>query len=266
MARVTSGGDLIETELTNGVATLWLNRPESLNALTVQLIDQACKQLIAWGEDPAVRCIVLRGRGRAFCAGDDLKGMGRSEEDLERMDFVQRRESGFERLFHTIYESHTPVIAAVHGHTVGAGALIALAADIRLAREDTKMGFVFVRRGITGGTTIPARYIGLGKAHELLLTGDMVEAEEAARIGLVNYAVEADKFESTVEHWAQKLANGPTRVLGYAKYALHHGLYQDVRTAFAINSAVARYSQDTKDSAEGRAAFREKRAPQFQGL
>lgn len=264
---MTDASDQVQWDVdtSQGIATLWLNRPEQLNALTVTLIDVACAKVAEWDGDPAIRCIVLRGRGRAFCAGDDLKGMGRTEDDLARLDFVRRRESGFERLFKVLYDSHTPVLAAIHGFTVGAGALIALACDIRIANEDTKMGFVFVKRGITGGTTIVARYVGLGKATELLLTGEPVDAQEAERLGLVNYAVSSASFEDTVSNWARKLAAGPTRVLGYAKYAMHKGLYQDIETAFALNSAVANYSQGTKDAEEGRIAFREKRAPAFTG-
>ena len=248
-----------------GIATLWLNRPERLNALNIALIDAACAQLAAWEEDDAVRCVVLRGRGRAFCAGDDIKGMAGDRDAWERKEFTLRREAGYEKLFKALYELRKPVIAVLHGFAVGAGALIALACDIRIAAADSKIGFVFVKRGITGGTTLAARYIGLGKATEMLLTGDTVDGAEAERIGLVNVCVATDELDAEAARWAAKLAAGPTRVLGFTKYALHHGLYQDLDTAFALNSAVARYSQDTDDAAEGRAAFAEHREPRFRG-
>lgn len=263
---MTDSPNVIDTELDEaGVATLWLNRPERLNALNIALIGQACEQLKAWEEDDAVRCVVLRGRGRAFCAGDDIKGMAADRETWEKKEFTLRREAGYERLFKTLYDLRKPTIASLHGFAVGAGVLIALACDIRIAADDSKLGFVFVKRGITGGTTIAARYIGLGKATEMLLTGDTVDGAEAERIGLVNVCVPYDELDAETGRWARKLAAGPTRVLGFAKYALHHGLYEDLETAFAINSAVARYTQDTDDAAEGRSAFAEHRMPQFRG-
>lgn len=170
------------------VATLWLNRPERLNALNTALIEAAAHQLATWEADPGVRVVLLRGRGRAFCAGDDLSGMG-DPEVRAVMDFTLRREQGYERLFKVIYDLRKPVIAVLHGHAVGAGAMIALASDVRIAASDAHIGFPFVQRGITGGTALVARYVGFGKAHELLLTGDPVTGEEAERIGLVTQAV-----------------------------------------------------------------------------
>ncbi|MGD9892401.1 MAG: enoyl-CoA hydratase/isomerase family protein [Dehalococcoidia bacterium] len=256
----------IEVQVEEGVATLYLNRPDRLNALSVDLIERACAQLAAWELDPSVRCVVLRGRGRAFCAGDDVKGMAEGRAGWETMEYTLRRESGYERLFKSLYDLRKPVVAALHGYAVGAGALIALACDIRVAAYDAKIGFVFVKRGITGGTTIAARYIGLGKATEMLLTGDTVDGKEAERIGLVNVAVPTDELDAEVERWARKLAAGPTRVLGFAKYALHKGLYQDIDSAFAFNSFAALLTQGTEDAAEGRQAFRERRTPQFRGV
>lgn len=255
----------METSLVDGCATLWLNRPERLNALNVELIDAACEQLADWGTDPEVRVIVIRGRGRAFCAGDDVKGMRDGSPRWEEMDRTLRREGGYERLFHQIYETRKPVIAALHGYAVGAGALIALACDIRIAASDSKIGFVFVKRGITGGTTIVARYIGLGKAHELLLTGETVSGDEAKRIGLVNVSVPPEQLDEAVDQWVAKFRQSPTKVLGFTKYAIHHGLYQPIDTAFALNTMASLLTPTANDSQEGRQAFREKRAPKFTG-
>ncbi len=246
------------------VATLWLNRPERLNALNVALIEAATAQLATWEADSEVRVVLLRGRGRAFCAGDDLGGMGDAEERAA-MDFTLRREQGYERLFKVIYDLRKPVIAVLHGHAVGAGAMIALAADIRIAASDARIGFPFVQRGITGGTALVARYVGFGKAHELLLTGNPVSGEEAERIGLVTEAVPTGDLDAAAASWAARFASAPTKVLGFQKYQLHHGMNQSVDTAFAVNSFAALLSRGARDSAEGAAAFKEKRPPEFMG-
>lgn len=248
------------------VATLSLDRPERLNALNVALIEAAAAQLATWEADSGVRVVLLRGRGRgrAFCAGDDLGGMGDAEERAA-MDFTLRREQGYERLFKVIYDLRKPVIAVLHGHAVGAGAMIALAAGIRIAADDTRIGFPFVQRGITGGTALVARYVGFGKAHELLLTGDAVTGEEAERIGLVTESVRTGTFDEAAANWAARFASAPTKVLGFQKYQLHHGMNQSVESAFAINSFAALLSRGAHDSAEGAAAFKEKRRPAFKG-
>jgi enoyl-CoA hydratase/carnithine racemase len=258
--------DLIEIERDGAVATLWLNRPDRLNALNHALIDAACAVLDEWQRDLTVRCVVLRGRGRAFCAGDDLKGMsGADAEYWEQMDYTLRRESGFEALFKRLYWLRKPVIAALHGHAVGAGAMIALACDIRIVTDDVSFGFPFVKRGITGATTLVARYTNMGKAHEMLLTGNPARGPEAVQCGLANVSVPPADFDAEVARWAQMLASGATRAQGIAKYALHHGLYQNIDTALALNSFAGLMAGDTQDRTEGITAFREKRQPQFTG-
>ncbi len=256
--------EVIQTERAGPVATLWLNRPERLNALNTALIEAACTQIAAWEAEPGVRVVLLRGRGRAFCAGDDLGGMGDAEQRAA-MDFTFRREQGYERLFKAIYDLRKPVIAVLHGHAVGAGAMIALASDIRIAASDARVGFPFVQRGITGGTALVARYVGFGKAHELLLTGEHVTGEEAARIGLVTAAAPPAELEAAVETWVQKFATAPTKVLGFQKYQLHHGMNQSVDTAFALNSFASLLSRTAKDSEEGGLAFKQKRPPEVKG-
>lgn len=264
MADQDTAAEVMQAVREGPVATLWLNRPERLNALNTVLIESAAHQLATWEADPGVRVVLLRGRGRAFCAGDDLGGMGDAAA-REAMDFTLRREQGYERLFNVIYDLRKPVIAVLHGHAVGAGAMIALASDIRIAASDARIGFPFVQRGITGGTALVARYVGFGKAHELLLTGDPVSGEEAERIGLVTQAVPAGDLDVAAASWAQRFASAPTKVLGFQKYQLHHGVNQSVDTAFAINSFSALLSRSAQDSEEGRSAFKEKRRPEFKG-
>ncbi len=259
-----SATEVIQSERAGPVATLWLNRPERLNALNTALIEAACAQLAAWEADPSVRVVLLRGRGRVFCAGDDLGGMGDAEQRAA-MDFTLRREQGYERLFKVIYDLRKPVVAVLHGHAVGAGTMIALAADICVAASDARIGFPFVQRGITGGTALIARYVGFGKAHELLLTGDPVMGEEAERIGLVTQAVPAGNLDVAAANWAARFASAPTKVLGFQKYQLHHGMNQSVDTAFALNSFSALLSRTARDSEEGGRAFKEKRRPEFKG-
>jgi len=255
---------VIQVERDGGVATLWLNRPDRLNALNTELIELACDQLSVWEAEPGVRVVLLRGRGRAFCAGADPGGMG-DPEVRAAMDFTLRREQGYERLFKAVHDLRKPVIAVLHGHAVGAGAMIVLAADFRVAAADARIGFPAVQRGITGGTALAARYVGFGKAHELLLTGDPVDGDEAQRIGLVTESVPAADLDAAAARWAGRFVNGPTKVLGFQKYPLHRGMNQSVDTAFALNSFAALLSRGAQDSAEGGAAFREKRRPEFKG-
>ena len=154
----------------------------------------------------------------------------------QTMDYTLRREQGFEHLFKSLYHLRKPVIAGLHGHVMGAGAMIALACDLRIATTDVKMGFPFVKLGITGGTSVVIRYTGLGNATELLFTGDPVDGAEAKRLGLVNRFVQPDELDAEVGRWATRIAAAPTKTLGFMKYALHKAMYQDVDTGFTINA------------------------------
>ena len=177
---------LYRREGTVGIITL--NRPERLNAITIDLLRDLAAQLGAARADEEARVIVLTGAGKAFCAGEDLKETARGkpaetwEEEARRFQEIQR----------TILKLGKPLIAAVHGHAVGGGSAFAMCCDIRIAAEDARFGFPETRVGLTvvmAGTKLLTQLVGLGKAKELILTGDIIDAGEAARIGLVNRIV-----------------------------------------------------------------------------
>jgi enoyl-CoA hydratase/carnithine racemase len=195
-----------------GVATITLSRPDRLNALTFAVYRELREVIDRAGTEPDVRAIVLTGEGRAFCSGGDVEdiiGELFSRDIQGLVDFT--RATG--ALIASLRRVRKPVVAAVNGTAVGAGAVIALACDVRIASESAKLGFVFPKVGLCGadmgaGYLLP-RVVGLGRASELLFTGDVVGAEEALRIGLVNRVVPAAECLPAAQAFAARLASGP---------------------------------------------------------
>src|SRR6267142_2615893 len=199
-----------------GVATITLNRPERLNALTFEVYRELTDTFAALRYETSVRTVVINGAGRAFCSGGDV-------HDIIGQLFSRDMEGLLEftrltcELIRNIRALPKPVIASLHGTTAGAGACIALASDIRLANEDAKIAFLFVKVGLSGADMGAAfllpRVIGLSKATELLYTGDFISATEAERIGLYNRVVPADQLAETTSALAERLARGPAFAL-----------------------------------------------------
>jgi enoyl-CoA hydratase/carnithine racemase len=195
-----------------GVATITLSRPDRLNALTFAVYRELREVIDRAGTEPDVRAIVLTGEGRAFCSGGDVEdiiGELFSRDIQGLVDFTRATGALIASLRHV----RKPVVAAVNGTAVGAGAVIALACDVRIASESAKLGFVFPKVGLCGadmgaGYLLP-RVVGLGRASELLFTGDVVGAEEALRIGLVNRVVPAAECLPAAQAFAARLASGP---------------------------------------------------------
>ena len=252
-----------------GIVTLTLNRPESLNAMNEAMMGELERILIALEADAAVRAVVLTGAGRAFSSGGDQK---RGAEEVPPSFFEGDRGGALiERLNRCILRMQRlgkPIVGSINGVAAGAGMNIALATDLRIASETARFGEVFARVGLVpdgGGTYFLPRLVGSAKAMEMILLADIIDAQEALRIGLVNRVVPAEQLEQETLKLAERLAQGPTVAYGLAKTGLYQGLgmsLEDVLNMKARNQAIA---ARTPDRAEGVAAFLEKRPPRFTG-
>src|SRR6266516_3607828 len=200
----------------NGVATITLNRPERLNAITFEVYRELTEMFATLRDEKDVRAVVITGAGKAFCSGGDVHdiiGELFSRDMQGLLDFTRLTC----QLVHNIRALPKPVIASLNGTTAGAGACIALASDIRIASEEAKIAFLFVKVGLAG-TDMAASYllprvVGLSKATELLLTGDFISAPEAERIGLYNRVVPTNQLAKVTKEFAERLASGPSFAL-----------------------------------------------------
>ena len=253
----------------DSVATLTLNRPETLNAMNEPMMGEMERILVELEADAAVRVVVLTGSGRAFSSGGDQKRGG----EVVPQAFFDGDPGGalIERLNRCILRMQRlpkPIIGSINGVAAGAGMNIALATDLRIAADTARFVEAFARVGLVpdgGGTYFLPRLVGTAKAMELILLADMIDAQEALRIGLVNRVVPADQLQNETQKLAERLAEGPTVAYGLAKTGLYQGLgmtLEDVLNLEARNQAIA---ARTPDRAEGVAAFREKRPPRFTG-
>jgi enoyl-CoA hydratase/carnithine racemase len=252
-----------------GIATLTLNRPERLNALRPQTTKEIRAAIAAARDDDAVRCLVVTGAGRGFCAGDDFQAIFLAENQAERRIQRQvRRVTSGEESLDDLFALEKPTIAAVNGPAVGYGMDLALYCDIRFASEQASFGWFFVRRGVLGtigGTFILRQLVGLSKALELTMTGDLVPADEAERIGLVSKTVPADALMEETYAMARRLAAGAPLAQRAVKRAMHKGFQMDWKTLGEYQQALGDVLWETADHREGVQSFVEKREPRFQG-
>ena len=252
------------------IVTLTLNRPDTLNAMNEEMMAEFERRLVQIEADAEVRAVVLTGAGRGFSSGGDQKRDRRQEGQDKFFDgdlggsLVERLNRGVLRL----QRLPKPVIGAINGGAAGAGCNLALATDLRIASDAARFGEVFTRVGLVpdgGGTYFLPRLVGTAKALELIMLADIIEAQEALRLGLVNWVVSADQLPEEARKLAVRLAQGPTLAYGLAKTGLYQGLemsLEDVLNMESRNQAIAGRSQDR---VEGVAAFREKRVPRFIG-
>jgi 2-(1,2-epoxy-1,2-dihydrophenyl)acetyl-CoA isomerase len=251
-----------------GVATITLNRPAQLNALDLPTLRQLQRSVARAASDETVRCLVLTGSGRGFCAGADLKEWAADDASTNRDENPEGWATIAHRIVATLYRLHKPVLAAVNGVAVGAGFDLSLAADFRIAADTARFGAVYVRLGIppdVGASFLLPRIVGSTKAKELIYTGRIIDAEEALRIGVVSEVVPGDGLMDTTGRWASELASGPTIAIGLAKENIQEHLTTSIETALRNEHRAGQLCMKTADHREGLDAANAKRQPEFQG-
>ena len=258
--------ETILSERTGGVATIALNRPDKLNAFDATMHEELYDELVEAAEDE-VRCIVLRGEGRGFSAGADLAQIIQNADgDPDLGEYLR---GSYSRLVKLMVETPKPIISALHGPVYGAGLGIALACDLRIAAESAKFSVAFIKIGLmpdAGVTYFLPRVVGLGRAMEMSMLGETVDADEAQKMGLVNKITADDSLLEETQSFAEHLAELPTVALGKMKSALHASFEADLETALEREAEGQTFCGYTQDHEEGVAAFFEKRAPRFTGL
>jgi len=255
-------GTLIGLSRQGGIATLTLQRPDKLNALSQELLRECQEALKEVAADDRVGCLILRGEGRAFCAGADVSGM--RELDPAR---ATARFSG-ETVWQALENLPQPTIAAIHGYCFGGGCELVLACDLRLAADNATFGQPEIKLGImpgAGGTQRLPRLVGMTLAKEMVLLGEPIGAPEAYRIGLVNRVVPAEQLLDEARRWADKLARLPPLALRMAKGVMNRGRGLDLPTALELERLGFGVLFGTEDQKEGMRAFLEKRPAAFQG-
>jgi len=257
--------------------TAWitLNRPEVMNAINEQMRNDMIEYCRMAQEDKNVQVVLFRGAGeKAFSVGGDLKERARRNassepaEDSPLETRQARHAPGINSPIDAVAALQKPTICLMHGYGVGAGLLIGLACDIRIAADNARLGITEVRvgfMGASGGTQRLLRLVGTAKALEICLSGDLVSAEEAHRIGLVNQVVPVAELTAAGERMAQSFAKGPPLALRYIKEAIHKGADLSLPQALQLESDLAGMLLTTEDSKEGPRAFVEKRPPVWKG-
>jgi 2-(1,2-epoxy-1,2-dihydrophenyl)acetyl-CoA isomerase len=260
--------ETILVEKGGGVAIISLNRPKVLNAFDGVLHAEIYDALNDAAEDDEVRCIVLRGEGRGFSAGADLAEVIEGDDSPEGPDLGEYLRETYSRLVTRMVKTEKPVVAVLRGPVYGAGLGIALACDLRLAAESAKFSVAFVRIGLmpdAGVSFFLPRVVGLGRAMEMSMLGEAVDANEAYRIGLVNKVVPDEGLEEEVGALAGRLAAMPTLALGRIKQTLYRSFERDLATALEAEAEGQTFCGYTQDHKEGVAAFFEKREANFTG-
>src|SRR5262247_4786624 len=255
-------------EVKDAIATLTLNRPERLNALGGTLRDDLYDAVVRASGDTEVRVIVITGAGKGFCAGGDVKAMNEVKEGRAERPLIDKVAPLRDRVLLAMRDAPQPVIAAVNGAAAGAGMNLALGCDIRLASTAAKFTQAFVKRGLHpdwGGTYFLPRLVGTAKACEMIFTGDVIDAAEAERLGIVSRVVAPEELMPTAYELARRIAAGPPVAIRLAKRSIYANADLDLRAALQNETMAQNICFETEDATEGIRAFGEKRAPVFKG-
>jgi enoyl-CoA hydratase/carnithine racemase len=255
-------------EVKDGIATLTLNRPDRLNALGGSLRDDLHDAVTRSAADPEVRVMVITGAGKGFCSGGDVKAMGEAKAGQRERPLVEKIAPGRDRTLLAMREAPQPIIAAVNGAAAGAGMNLALGCDIRIASTAARFTQAFVKRGLHpdwGGTYFLPRMVGTAKACEMIFTGDVIDAAEAERLGIVSRVVAPEELMPTADELARRIAAGPPVAIRLAKRSIYANSELDLRAALQVETMAQNICFETEDATEGIRAFGEKRAPVFKG-
>ena len=272
MEKVDTGTDHLLVEKGDGVAMLTMNRPEARNAMSGEM-NEALQRILAEVEvDPEIRCVVLTGAGKGFCAGGDVKGMASSGDGtvgqntidaaIHRQRVHQRATSG------KLFKMPKPTIAALPGAAAGAGLSYALACDLRVMSKAAIMTTAFARVGFSGdygGSYFMTQLIGSAKARELYMLSDRVSAEEALDLGLTNWICEPDDLMDKTMEIANRLANGPSVAYRYMKENLNRAMSGEVDDCLDLEATHHIHCGQTEDHRNATKAFVEKKEPVFKG-
>ncbi len=262
--------ELLET-FHDGIATLTINRPQSRNSMTTEVMQGLSEAMPRLANDPSVRLVVLTGAGGAFCAGGDVKGFVNKEPgSANSLPFEQnvnllRASMEVSRWLH---EMPKPTLAVISGPAAGAGLSLALACDMRIAADDAKLTTAFSKIGLSGdfgGSYFLNLLVGAAKAREMYFTGEVVLGAQAARIGLVNRSVPKDQLAQAAHDWALELAALPTLAIGYMKRNLNAGLRGSLSEVLDLEAIHMIRTFETEDHKAAAIAFVEKKSPRFQG-
>jgi len=250
-----------------GIATITLNRPDKLNALNDQMVEELISAIGDIEENQSVRVLVITGAGRAFCAGGDITEV---ETEALKLGSEEARQYGrhWQKIILGLHRLSKPTIAMVNGVAIGGGFDIALACDMRVGSENAKFLVGYTRVGVfpdLGGTWLLPRIIGMARAAEFIFTNDPIGAKEAEGMGLLNRLVTASELETKTMELARKIAKGPPIAIRLGKLQLYKGLEMDLETALEFEIASVTIAFASKDYREALAALSENREPMFEG-
>ena len=266
MAPLKPRSFLYELDGKSAVATLTLNRPERLNALTFEVYAELRDTFRALDTEPGVRAIIITGAGRGFCSGGDVEDIIGPLLARDHDGLLEHARMSCDLIL-AMRECRRPIIGALNGTVAGAGAVIAAACDVRIAAETAKVAFLFTRVGLSGAdmgaTWLLPRIIGFGRATELLMSGEFIDAQEALRLGLYNRVVPQDRVLPEARAFAEKLAAGPSYGLAETKRLLNSVASLDLAAALEAEAEAQAVCMQDPNFREAYEAFKAKRPPRF---